>query len=129
MKPLLFAAGMATILSQPAAADVFHADGQARQGAYIGDLKLCADTVADYTISRDEFTGEIVVNIVLLPKAAQIFAELTTRKIGKAVPVIIDGVEVIAPIINEPIVDGAIQITGADEAQRSAIGQAANGPC
>ena len=57
-------------------------------------------------------SGQFVVNIKFSPKGSTKFAELTGKLVGKPMAIFFDGEEISAPNINEPIYQGAAEISG-----------------
>jgi preprotein translocase subunit SecD len=60
----------------------------------------------------DEATGAPVVKFRMTPRARDIFAKLTTEKIGKTFAIIVDDRVISAPHIMSPILEGYGTITG-----------------
>jgi hypothetical protein len=60
--------------------------------------------------SVDEF-GIPVVHVTLNEEGAQRFSEASTRLVGHKMPFVINGKQVMAPMIREPITGGQLQIT------------------
>jgi hypothetical protein len=60
----------------------------------------------------DERTQEPVVSIILTARSGRLFAELTANNVGRRTELRVDGKVVAAPIIQEPIKGGSIQISG-----------------
>lgn len=105
-------------------------------GAWIGTatVSVCADplslsvTKAQATI--DPGTGLPVLNLELTPDSRTAFGMWTKDLVGKQITVNIDGIPVISPVVQEPILAGKLQISGdssmkqlQDWAQRIAAGQ------
>ena len=51
-------------------------------------------------------------------------AELTAANLGKPLPIRVDGRVVSAPLVNEPITGGEVQIAGVDQAEAERIAAA-----
>lgn len=80
----------------------------------------------DFTIGGEPFSEDDVVDARALPSmdgmptilisfgdsAAQRIAALTTRNVGKAIPIILDGKTLSEPLVREPITGGAIEMNG-----------------
>jgi preprotein translocase subunit SecD len=64
------------------------------------------------TPGLDERTREPVVSILLTARSGRMFAELTTKSVGRKTELRIDGKVVASPIIREPIKGGSLQISG-----------------
>jgi preprotein translocase subunit SecD len=60
----------------------------------------------------DQETNEPVVNIQFNSEGGQKFARMTQKYVGKPFAIILDGKVISAPTINEPILNGASQISG-----------------
>jgi preprotein translocase subunit SecD len=56
--------------------------------------------------------NEPVVVIVLTEASARIFAEVTSKNVGKAMDVRVDGRSVVKSIVREPILGGTVAISG-----------------
>jgi preprotein translocase subunit SecD len=61
---------------------------------------------------HDVRTNEPVVNYRMSQSSAKQFAELTQKNVGRKMELRIDGKAVMAPVIREPILGGAGQISG-----------------
>lgn len=90
-------------------------------------LVVASPAVArDFTIGGEAFSEDDVVDARALPSmdgmptilisfgdsAAQRLAVMTTRNVGKAVPIILDGKTLAEPLVQEPITGGAIEMNG-----------------
>ncbi|MSU75921.1 protein translocase subunit SecD [Patescibacteria group bacterium] len=81
------------------------------------DLKTAA-------VGFNQQTGEPEVNLTFNAEGTKKFGEITTRSVGKQVPIVLDGVPVSSPTIQEAITGGNAQITGgfsADEAKQLVV--------
>ncbi|HMT44900.1 MAG TPA: hypothetical protein PKA59_10120 [Chakrabartia sp.] len=58
----------------------------------------------------DETTNEPIVNIIFDDAGKQQFAKLTTQSVGRPIAVVLDGRVLTAPIVNEPVTGGMVQI-------------------
>ncbi|OGM74861.1 protein-export membrane protein SecD [Candidatus Woesebacteria bacterium RIFOXYB1_FULL_38_16] len=63
-------------------------------------------------VGFDQVSGKPIVLLDFRPEGGKKFAELTKRNIGKALPIILDGEVVSAPVVQAEIVGGSAQITG-----------------
>jgi len=61
----------------------------------------------------DPFSFQPVVSVVLTPEASKTFGKLTTRNIGKVIEIWVDGELVSSPVVQTPILGGALVISGA----------------
>lgn len=71
------------------------------------------------SVGFDQQTGEPQVLLTFNGEGARKFGEITTRNVGKPVPIAIDGVPISSPTIQEPITDGSAQITGGFSVQEA----------
>lgn len=85
-------------------------------------------TGADLASARESFGGQLgaepIVDITFKRPGAKKFSELTTVNVGKNMAIVLDGEIISAPVIREPILAGAAQISGIgslDEAKRIAL--------
>lgn len=101
----------------------------AKKGVFVGPLQLCADTVETASARPEEYTGQMVVSIILRPTSAKTFGEMTEEFVGKPLPIILDGEVVISPIVYEPIFGGGFDISGVTVAQQSRLVAAFTQPC
>jgi preprotein translocase subunit SecD len=62
--------------------------------------------------AHDQRTGEPIVSYRFTPESARIFAEFTLRNLGHPVEMRVDGRALARPVIREPILQGAGQISG-----------------
>jgi preprotein translocase subunit SecD len=75
-------------------------------------------TDADVESARSIYTPQTsggdawTIEIILTDQGRLTFADATSDMVGRQVAVVIDGLVVSAPTVNEPITMGAIQITG-----------------
>jgi preprotein translocase subunit SecD len=58
-------------------------------------------------------TGQPVVSLQFTPEGTQTFAKLTQENTGKVLGIFLDGVPLMLPVIQTPILDGQAMITGA----------------
>jgi preprotein translocase subunit SecD len=64
------------------------------------------------TVSFDQTTGKPIVGLEFTQEGAVKFEELTSRNIGKPVPILVDEEIVSAPVVQGTIAGGTAQITG-----------------
>lgn len=100
-----------------------------KNGVFVGDLQLCADSVEAASVAREETTGQMVVYITLRPASGEVFGKMTEEFLGKPLPITLDGKVVIAPTVHEPIFGGAIQISGATMEEQTKLVAAFSAPC
>ena len=73
---------------------------------------LRGDRIKDAQQSFDMHTNEPRVVITFDDSGSKKFARMSTRNVGRMVAIIYDGKVLAAPSVNEPIVDGSVQISG-----------------
>ncbi|NIJ35768.1 preprotein translocase subunit SecD [Sphingopyxis panaciterrae] len=81
-------------------------------GIWIGPLAICGSQLVNARLSQDEWSGLPVLIIDLDGPLRAALAELTTNMVGRPLPLRFNGKTVIAPIVNEPITAGSLQISG-----------------
>ena len=64
------------------------------------------------TVQSDQQTGEPLVSIEFNDEGRELFADITTKNIGKQLAILIDGYPIMAPTIQDSIVTGQATITG-----------------
>lgn len=101
--------------------------GFAEVSAEDGGLKDTDLTGADLKSSSivfDQTTGKPAVSIDFTNDGGKKFEEITGRNIGNALPILLDGEPVSAPVVQDKITGGSAQITGdfsLDEAKNLSI--------
>jgi hypothetical protein len=79
------------------------------------------DGIAGASIETDQ-QGSPVLSITLRPAAGQTFADFTAAHVGETFAIVIDDDVEFLPVINEPIIDGKLQISaGGAFAESAAI--------
>jgi preprotein translocase subunit SecD len=68
--------------------------------------------VAQAEVAFDRRTGEPMVAFALTESSRRLFAELTARNVGRALVIRVDGRVLSKPVVREPILGGAGQISG-----------------
>jgi preprotein translocase subunit SecD len=63
-------------------------------------------------VTYDQTTGKPVVSISFTPEGSQKFADITARNVGNIVPILIDGVPISTPVVQEAITGGSAVISG-----------------
>ena len=71
---------------------------------------FASDGIADASVGTSQ-TGNRVVNFTLTPAAAALFEEYTTGHVGDYFAITIDGAVISAPVINDAIPGGNVQIS------------------
>lgn len=104
--------------------------GQSR--LMIGELPLCSLTVKEAKLGSRQGHGSIGADYYLtigLSEAASLaFGRMTSENVGRMLSITLDGQDLPAPRIMEPLLGGAFEISGAAEALERAL-RAANAPC
>lgn len=73
---------------------------------------ISGDKLTDASQGFDQQTNAAVVNITFDAEGGSRFARLTQNNVGRPFAIILDGVVLSAPNINEPILGGSAQISG-----------------
>lgn len=100
------------------------ADDPAREcgpGVWIGPLAICGPAPVETQLSHDEWSGLPILTVDLGEPLRDALAELTTKMVGHPLPVRFNGKTLVAPIVNEPITGGSVQIAGSDLEELTAI--------
>jgi len=63
-------------------------------------------------VDFDPNTGKPIVNLQFNDNGKKLFADLTTKDVGKRVAILLDGAIITAPTVQEPIMDGRAVISG-----------------
>lgn len=67
--------------------------------------------VATASQAFDVRTNEPIVTFRMTPASAKLFAELTSKNVGRPIAIIVDGRVLTKPVIREPIVGATVQIS------------------
>ncbi len=76
------------------------------------------------TVQFDQQTGEPLVSLTFNAEGTELFRTLTTENVGQPMGIFVDGVLIMAPVIQTPILTGEATITGGftvDDAKQLAI--------
>lgn len=88
----------------------------AEQVKELGDqwlnTELSGKDLARSQVQFDPQTGEPEVNLEFNDNGKELFAEITTRNVGKPVAIFLDGYPISVPTVNEPIREGRAIISG-----------------
>jgi len=68
--------------------------------------------VLDAKPNFDQRTNEPIITIQMTSASAKLFAEITSKNIGRKLELRIDGKTVMAPVIREPVMRGSVQVSG-----------------
>jgi preprotein translocase subunit SecD len=69
--------------------------------------------VATAKIGHDPFSAEPSVEVTLTPEARKTFGKVTLEHIGEVVELWVDGELVSSPVVQSPILEGSLTISGA----------------
>ena len=117
---------LGSLLGQSTAA---FAESNDHAGLWIGSLKLCRDNIFSSHFDRDEMAPHYMVSIVLDSKAQAALAAQTENLVGKNLPITLDGVVVMNPVVNEPLRSGTLSIYWFSEAAVGNAKSAIAGEC
>jgi len=76
------------------------------------NTKLSGAQLKSASVMFDNLTGVPQVNIEFNDEGKKLFADITTRNVGKQVAIFLDGQLISQPVVNEPITEGKAVITG-----------------
>jgi preprotein translocase subunit SecD/SecD/SecF fusion protein len=86
-----------------------------KEGTYkaieLNGVKLDGGTISDSTVSQDS-KGNIVVDLTMNSDGTKVWADYTSKNIGKQVAVVLDGTVKSAPAVQSAITDGKTEISG-----------------
>ena len=74
--------------------------------------RVSGDAIVNATTGLNAYSGESVVNIQFDAEGGQKFARMTQANVGQRIAIVLDGAIITAPIVQEPILDGNVQISG-----------------
>lgn len=99
--------------------------GEMQEGRYylLGKVLLSGKELKDASINPDHL-GRMGVSLSFNAEGAGLFEEATARLVGKQIAIVLDGVVISAPVVQDRIAGGNAQITGRftpEEASRLAI--------
>ena len=93
-------------------------------GAVINPTDLTGADLQEARVNFDQTTGKPTVSILFTTDGVKKFAEITKKNIGKPVAILLDGMIISAPIVQEEITGGQAQISGnftVEEAEKLTI--------
>jgi preprotein translocase subunit SecD len=104
-----------------ASADGLQAMTDRHSGVRLWVAPQPALTEADVQLAEMAFTpaGEPAVVLTLSDKGRATLAELTRQYLGQPLALVVDGELRLAPIIEEPVLDGRVALTGFDSLQEA----------
>lgn len=88
------------------------------------DTGLTGKHIKKAQVTFDPQTGKPQVALSFNKEGVKLFSEITSRNVGKPVAIVIDGILISAPTVQQPITDGNAVITGnftINEAKKLAI--------
>lgn len=86
-------------------------EGEKQYGAWFGEMQLCSDTVANFRRTTDRQTGLPALRIRFKAEAARELSRMSAIYVGKTLPLVVNGVEVFAPTLAEPLTQGQVWVT------------------
>jgi preprotein translocase subunit SecD len=69
--------------------------------------------VATAKVGHDPFSAEPSVEVTLTPEASKAFGKVTIEHIGEVIQLWVDGELVSSPVVQSPILEGSLTISGA----------------
>lgn len=76
-----------------------------------GTVFMTGDAVSSAQPYMDQY-GQYVINFKLNKNGTELFREMTTKYVGQVLYILLDGEELLAPRVNEPITNGEGSISG-----------------
>lgn len=86
-----------------------------RHGAWLVDIKLCADNVASFRRLPDPQTGGPALRIKLNEPMTRELESMTQRYVDQELPLTVNGDVVFKPILIEPLTTGTILVSDVTE--------------
>ena len=86
--------------------------------------ELTGANLKNASVVFDQTTGKPSISLEFTTEGGEMFEELTERNVGKNLPILLDGIVLSAPMVQETISGGSAQITGdftVDEAKNLSI--------
>ena len=68
--------------------------------------------VASAELAFDQRTGEPVVTVKMTEASRKVFADYTSKNVGRPIAIRIDGKVLMKPVIREPVLGGSVQLVG-----------------
>jgi len=82
------------------------------EGGGLIPTELTGAYLKDANVVFDRNVGKPAVSIEFTQEGSELFAEITGRNVGKPLAIVLDGMPVSSPIVQEQIIGGSAQITG-----------------
>lgn len=111
----------------PVAEQMEAAPAEGERGLWIGPVHVCRNSIETASAIRDP-DGSRALLVTLEPAAGQLLARATAGRVGRKLPIRLDGRTLSEPVINEPILGGRAQVSGLAE-DVDAAARAAREPC
>ncbi len=89
-----------------------------------GQTVVTGKDLKDALESKDPTSGAVEVNLTFNEEGARKFAQATTANVGRQIEIVLDGITLQSPTVQEPITNGKARITGyqsLEEAHRIAV--------
>lgn len=116
------------LIGQTAVLEFWEENPDTEAASKSGELYLKTDLTGKdlkrAAVTFDQNTSQPVVSLEFNGDGAKMFAEITKRNLNKIVPIVLDGVPVSTPSVEEPILDGNAVIRGSftiEEAKKLAV--------
>lgn len=84
--------------------------------AMAADFELAVETARE---GYDRFSAQPTVEAVLTPEGRKAFAKLTLEHVGEVIELRVDGELLSSPVVQSPILDGRLTISGAMTAAKA----------
>nr|WP_137676115.1 hypothetical protein [Parerythrobacter lutipelagi] len=81
-------------------------------GAWFGNIKLCAGNVENYRRSIDRPTQLPVLRVAFRKNVARQLEEMSRDFVGKPIALRVNGEELVAPTLIEPLTEGKVELLG-----------------
>ncbi len=127
LAPALLASCLLSCPAMLAAQAVGEPGAATEKGIWLGNLDLCRSGPVKAVASIEALSGLPIVSITLPEALRGALEKLTAANIGKPLSIRVDGRVVSEPHVNEPIVNGELQISGVDQAEADRIAAALQG--
>lgn len=112
------------LLTLPAGASARGAGGR---GLWVGPIHVCRD--AAQVITGTDRRGEATATITLRPELRARLERETGRRVGRPMPVRLNGRTISAPTVMEPLTAGVVMLYGPTQRDAEAIRAAAGRAC
>jgi preprotein translocase subunit SecD len=86
--------------------------------AMSADIELAVETAE---VGHDPFTAQPSLEVVLTPEARKVLGKLTLEHTGDIIELWVDGELMSSPVVQTPILEGSLVITGAMTAEEARL--------